>query len=175
MKRFRTFALIMIIPLLIIFAVMGYLAINAQQNDFKKMGVTTLTSINDNVVNVIYSSIYQQDVTMRNAQYMISMKKLMSHDTLGYRDFIFMNSIINYLTSAQTSYQYIDSIYLYMDNLVNFLASSSDELASFKGFYDTEWYDHYRKIPRDSNRYAETRELQRYRYDKSQKVITIYK
>ena len=173
-KRFRTFALIMIIPLLTIFGIMGYLVINAQQNDFKKIGANTLTSINDNVVNVIYSSIAQQDVAMRNAQYMVSMKKLMRHDTLTYRDIIFMDSIINYLTSAETSYRYIDSIYLYMDGLDNFLASSSDELVSFKTFYDTEWFDHYKKIPKDSNVFVETRELKRYSYDDAKDVITIY-
>jgi sensor histidine kinase YesM len=165
----------MIIPLMIIFGIMGYLVMNAQQNDFKKIGVNSLTSINDNIVNIIYSSIHQQDVTMRNAQYMISMKKLMSHDILVYRDIIFMNSIINYLTSAQTSYRYIDSIYLYMDGLDNFLSSSSDELASFTSFYDTEWYDHYRKIPKDSNQFVETREVQRHSYDTAKEVITIYK
>ncbi len=174
-KRFRTFALIMIIPLLTIFGVMGYIAINAQQNEFKKIGENTLTSINDNIVNIIYSSINQQDVAMRNAQYMISMKKLMSHDILVFKDIIFMDSIINYLTSAQTSYRYIDSIYLFMDGLDNFLSSSSDELASFKTFYDTEWFDHYNKIPKDNKQFVETRELKRNSYDKAKKVITIYK
>ena len=165
----------MIIPLMLIFGIMGYLVMNAQQNDFKKMGASTLTSINDNIVNVIYSSINQQDVAMRNAQYMISMKKLMSHDVLVYRDIIFMNSIINYLTSAQTSYRYIDSIYLYMNGLDNFLSSSSDELASFLTFYDSEWYDHYMRMPKDSNQFVETREVLKYHYDSPKNVITIYK
>lgn len=173
-KRFRTFALIMLIPLLTIFGIMGYLVINAQQNDFKKMGANTLSSINDNVVNVIYSSVHQQDVAMRNSQYMISMKKLMSHETLMYRDIIFMNSIINYLTSAQISYRYIDSIYLYMDDLDNFLSSSSDELASFKTFYDTEWFDHYKKMLKENNHFFETREIQKHSYDSAKEVITIY-
>lgn len=173
-KRFRTFALIMIIPLFIIFGVMGYLVIKAQQEDFQKIGVNTLNSINDNVINVIYSSINQQDVAMRNAEYMISMKKLMSHDILTYRDVIFMESMVNYLKSAQISYRYIDSIYLYMDGLENFLSSSSDELANFTTFNDTEWYDHYRKIPKENSHFVETRELQRYVYDKPKNVITIY-
>ncbi len=174
-KRFRTFASIMIIPLMIIFGIMGYLVINAQQNDLKKMGENTLTSINDNILNVIYSSINQQDVAMRNAQYMIAMKKLMSHDILVYRDIIFMNSMINYLTSAQTSYRYIDSIYLYMDGLDNFLSSSSDELASFLTFYDTEWYDHYMRIPSKSRQFVETREILKHHYDNPKQVITLYK
>lgn len=164
----------MIIPLLMIFGIMGYLVINAQQDDFKKMGANTLSSINDNIVNVIYSSVQQQDVAMRNSQYMISMKKLMSHEILMYRDIIFMNSIINYLTSAQISYQYIDSIYLYMDDLDNFLSSSSDDLASFKTFYDTEWFDHYKKMPKENNQFFETRELQKHSYDSAKDVITIY-
>ncbi len=62
-----------------------------------------------------------------------------------------------------------------MDGLDNFLSSSSDELASVKTFNDTEWLDHYRKIPKEDKQYVETRELQRYSYDKSKKVITIYK
>lgn len=175
LKRFRRFASIMIIPLIIIFGFMGYLIIKAQQNDFNKMGENALTSINDNIINVIYSSINQQDVAMRNQQYMISIKKLMGHEVLEYRDIIFMNSIINYLTSAQISYRYIDSIYLHMNGLDNFLSSSSDELASFQSFYDTEWYDHYKRMPIDEKQFVETRKIQRYHYDKSKNVITIYK
>lgn len=174
-KRFRTFAVIIIIPMILIFGIMGYIVINTQENDFKKMGDNTLTSINDNVVNVIYSSIHQQDVAMRNAQYMIAMKKLMSHNILVYRDIIFMDSMYNYLSSAQLSYQYINSIYLYMDGLTNFMSSSSDELASIATFNDIEWYSHYKKIPMDSKQFAETREIQRYSYDKPKEVITIYR
>lgn len=174
LKRLRNFALVMLIPLMLVFLIMGYEVIEAQQNDFKKIGDNTLNNINDNVINVIYSSINQQDVAMRNAQYMISMKKLMSHEILEYRDVIFMNAVINYLTSAETSYRYIDSIYLYMDGRNNFLASSSDELVSLLTFYDTEWYDHYRKIPKESTYYVENRSLQRYSYDKIKDVITIY-
>lgn len=173
-KRFRTFALIMIIPMIIIFTILGCFAINTQQNLFHGMGVSTLTSINDNVVNVIYSSIHQQDVAMRNAQYMISMKKLMGHDILVYRDIIFMDSMYNYLASAQLSYRYIDSIYLYMDGLNNFMTSSSDELASFTSFNDIAWFDHYKNIPKENDRYVETREIQRYTYDKTKEIITIY-
>ncbi len=173
-KRFRTFALIMIIPMIIIFSILGGFAINTQRDAFRSMGVSSLTSINDNVVNVIYSSIHQQDVAMRNAQYMISMKKLMSHDILVYRDIIFMDSMYNYLASAQLSYKYIDSIYLYMDGLNNFMTSSSDELASFTSFNDIAWFDHYKNIPKENDRYVETREIQRYTYDKPKEIITIY-
>lgn len=173
-KRLRTFALIMIIPMIIIFVILGCFAFNTQQDTFHSIGNSTLTSINDNVVNVIYSSIHQQDVAMRNAQYMISMKKLMSHDILVYRDIIFMNSMYNYLASAQLSYRYIDSIYLYMDGLNNFMTSSSDELASFTNFNDISWFDYYKNIPKEKDISVQTREIQRYTYGEAKEIITIY-
>lgn len=173
-KRFRTYALIMIIPMLLLFIIMGYLLIDAQKKDFEKMGSHTLESINENIINNIYGTIYQQDAIMRNAQYKLSMKKLLSHDLLEYRDIIFMNAMINFLKSSETSYTYIHSIYLYMDGLDNLLTSSSEELATFKSYYDIGWYDSYRQIPSDSRQFIETRKLQRYSYDKEKAVITVY-
>lgn len=61
-----------------------------------------------------------------------------------------------------------------MDGLTNFMSSSSDELASITTFNDIEWYSHYKKIPMGSKQFAETREIQRYSYDKPKEVITIY-
>ena len=174
-KRFRMYALIMLIPLLLLFILMGYLSIDAQQEEFKKQGVNTLSSINENVINVIYSSINQQDVIMRSAQFELSMKKLLSHDQMEYRDGIFMSDIINFLKSYETSYKYINSIYLYMDGLDNFLTSSSDELVTFRTYYDIGWLEIYKNMPFDSTRFVETRKLQRFTYDKTRNVITFFR
>lgn len=166
--------MIMIIPLLVIFIIMGFLIIKAQEDELKKMGAMTLTGINDNIVNIVYSSIHQQDVAMRNAQYMIAMKKLMTHEPLLYRDYIFMNSIINYLTSAQTSYRFIDSIYMYMDEVDNFLSSNLDALATFKTYYDEEWLEYYKDMPQEDKYLFESRTLQKHSYEEAENVITIF-
>lgn len=173
-KRFRTYALIMIIPMLMLFFIMGYLLIDAQKKDFEKIGSHTVENINENVLNNIYSTINQQDVILRNAQHRLSMKKLLSHDWLEYRDVIFMNATINFLKSSENSYTYIHSIYLFLDGMDNLLASSAEEVVSFKTYYDIAWYDRYRKIPSNTKQYIETRKLQRYRYDKEELVMTLY-
>lgn len=173
-KRFRTYALIMIIPMLLLFAIMGYLLIDAQKKDFEKMGIHTVDSINENIINTIYSTINQQDVILRNAQHRLAMKKLLSHDQLEYQDIIFMNAIINFLKSSENSYTYIHSIYLYLDGLDNLLSSSAEEVANFKTFYDIAWYDQYRKIPSDRKQFIETRKIQRYSFDEEKDVITVY-
>ena len=173
-KRFRTYALIMIIPMLLLFAIMGYLLIDTQKKEFEKMGVHTVGNINENIINNIYSTIEQQDAILRNAQHRLSMKKLLSHDSLEYRDVIFMNATINFLKSYENSYEYIHSIYLFLDGMDNLLTSSSEEVATFKNYYDLAWYDHYRRIPNELRQYIETRKLQRYTYDKEEEVITFY-
>ncbi len=153
---------------------MGYLLIETMMKDFEKMGGHTVASINENIINNIYSTIDQQDTILRNAQHRLSMKKLLSHDQLEYRDIIFMNATINFLKSSENAYTYIHSVYLYMDGKDNLLTSSSEELATFKTFYDLGWYDQYRRIPNDSNQYIEKRKLQRYTYAEEEDVITIY-
>ncbi len=173
-KRFQTYALIMIIPMLVLFSIMGYLLIDAKMKDFYRMGTHTVDSINQNIVNNMYSTIHQQDIILRNAQYKLSMKKLLSHDILEYRDIIFLNAMTNFLKSYENSYSYIHSIYLYMDGLDNLLTSSSTEVATFRSYYDIGWYDQYRMIPSDSRQYIETRKLQRYSYDEEKDVITLY-
>jgi sensor histidine kinase YesM len=160
--------------MLLLFIIMGYLLIDTQKKDFEKMGVHTVDSVNENILNNIYSTIEQQDDILRYEQHKLSMKKLLSHDLLEYRDIIFMYATTNFLRSYENSYSYIHSIYLYMDGLDNLLTSSYAELATFKNYYDIGWYDRYRKIPSDSNQYIETRTLQRYSYDKETDVITLY-
>ncbi len=173
-KRFRTFAVIMFIPLLLLFTVMGFLIIYAQQDALKKQGADTLKSINDNIVYVVYSTIHQQDVMMGNAQYKLSLQKLLSHDQLEYKDVIFMNAIKNFLKSSESSYPYINSVYLYIDGRDNYLTSSSDQLASTKTYYDKDWFYRYNKIPVEDKQFVETRWLKRYSYEPARKVITIY-
>jgi sensor histidine kinase YesM len=173
-KRFQTYAMIMIIPMLLLFIIMGYLLIDTQKKDFEKMGVHTVDSVNENILNNIYSTIEQQDDILRYEQHKLSMKKLLSHELLEYRDIIFMYATTNFLRSYENSYSYIHSIYLYMDGLDNLLTSSYAELATFKTYYDIGWYDQYRKIPSDSNQFIESRKLQRYSYDKEKDVITLY-
>ncbi|MGB8455095.1 MAG: histidine kinase [Anaerocolumna sp.] len=174
MKRFRTFAFIMFIPLLLLFIIMGFLNIYSQQEELKKQGVDTLKSINDNIVYVVYSTIHQQDVTMGSAQYKLSLQKLLSHDRLEFKDVVFMNAIENFIKSSESSYPYINSVYLYMDGRENFLTSSSDQLASTETYFDKDWFNHYKKIPKEDKQYVETRRLQRHSYEEPREVITIY-
>jgi len=164
----------MIIPLLLLFIIMGYLLIDTQMNDFKKMGSHTIDSINQNIMNNIYSTILQQNNILRNEHYKLSLKKLLSHEMLEYRDVIFMNAMINFLKSYENSYSYIYSIYLYMDGYDNLLTSSSIEMATFRTYYDIGWYDQYRKMLSDNDQHIERRKLQRYSYDEDKEVITLY-
>ena len=80
----------MFIPMLLLFIIMGYLLIDTQKKDFEKMGVHTVDSVNENILNNIYSTIEQQDDILRYEQHKLSMKKLLSHELLEYRDIIFM-------------------------------------------------------------------------------------
>lgn len=173
-KRFRTFSIIMFIPLLLLFTIMGFLMIYAQQEELKRQGTGTLKSINDNIVYVVYSTIHQQDVMMGSAQYKLSLQKLLSHDQLEYKDVIFMNAIKNFLKSSETSYPYINSVYLYIDGRDNFLTSASDQLASTKTYYDKEWFERYGKMPKGDKQFVETRWLKQYSYEPAKKVITVY-
>ncbi|QHQ63092.1 hypothetical protein Ana3638_21855 [Anaerocolumna sedimenticola] len=174
MKRFRTFAIIMFIPLLLLFIIMGFMNIYTQQEELKKQGANTLKSINDNIVYVVYSTIHQQDVMMGSAQYKLALQKLLSHAQLEFKDVVFMNAIENFLKSSETSYPYINSVYLYINGRDNFLASSSDQLASIKTYFDKDWFNHYKKIPKEDEQFVETRWLKRYSYEAAKEVITIY-
>lgn len=173
-KRFRTYAIIMIIPLLVLFLIMGYLILDTQQKELEKQGINTLESINDNIVYVAYSTIHQQDVMMRTAQYKLSIQKLLSHSKMEYQDVIFMNAARSFLRSFETSYPYINSIYLYLDGRDNYLTSSSEQLVSLQTFYDKKWFEKYSEMPEGERQFVETRWLKRYTYDEAKKVITIY-
>ncbi|WMJ87262.1 sensor histidine kinase [Anaerocolumna sp. MB42-C2] len=174
MKRFRTFAIIMFIPLLLLFIIMGFMNIYSQQEELKKQGVNTLKSINDNIVYVVYSTIHQQDVMMGSAQYKLALQKLLRHDRLEFKDVVFMNAIENFIRSSESSYPYINSVYLYIDGRNNFLTSSSDQLASVDNYYDKDWFNHYKSIPKEDKQFVETRWLKRHSYEEPKKVITIY-
>ncbi|WP_069999096.1 sensor histidine kinase [Cellulosilyticum sp. I15G10I2] len=173
-KRFRTYAIIMIIPLLVLFLIMGYLILETQQRELEKQGVNTLKSINDNIVYVAYSTIHQQDMMMGIAQYKLSIQKLFNHSELEYQDVIFLNAAKSFLRSFESAYPYINSIYFYLDGRNNYLTSSSEQLVSLQTFYDKAWFEKYSKMSEEEKQFVETRWIKRYQYEEAKKVITIY-
>lgn len=173
LRRVRSFFVIMIIPNLLLFVVIGMVLLGTQKAALRERGPVTLNSIEESLEASLYNTSYQVDVLMTNASYSLALKKLLSHTEMTQKDQMFFSVLKNFFASYKSSYNYIHSIYLYLDGVDQFLTSNGQR-ASVDTYYDTEWLREYKGMKKEYKVFTNTRWLQRYSYDEPVEVLTIY-
>ena len=78
LKKIKTYFLIMIIPTLLLFIMLGYLLISVQQKQIKEEGKNSLNSFNDSLEASLYNMWYQLDVLMSNSSFSLSLRNLLN-------------------------------------------------------------------------------------------------
>ena len=78
LKKIKTYFLIMIIPTLLLFIILGYLLISVQQKQIKEEGKNSLNSFNDSLEASLYNMGYQLDVLMSNSSFSLSLRNLLN-------------------------------------------------------------------------------------------------
>lgn len=173
LKRVRSFFMIMIIPNLLLFAVIGAFLLVSQQTAMKERGPVTLNGIEESLEASLYNTSYQMDVLMSNPSYSLSLKRLLADRDMDQKDLLFFSVLKNFFASYKSSYLYIHSIYLYLDGMEQFLTSTG-QLGSVHTYYDLDWLKDYQGMNREEKVSTSRRWLQRYSYDEPVEVLTIY-
>lgn len=174
LKKIKTYFLIMIIPTLLLFIILGYLLISVQQKQIKEEGKNSLNSFNDSLEASLYNMGYQLDVLMSNSSFSLSLRNLLNQTTMQQNDRIVFNMLKYFFNSYRSAYDYVNSVYLYLDGKDRFLTSASGQIADINTYYDTEWVDEYRTMEHEDKMFTSRRWIKRNAYDEPVEVISLY-
>jgi two-component system sensor histidine kinase YesM len=172
-KRWKTFFLIMLVPIIILSTLSTFFLYNESKNAANEKSVNTLNIIYDNLDVVLSSSAYQYELLTYNPRLVLSLEKILFNDTFDYNDVIFLNSIRTTLSAIPQSHEYIASIYLYLDGADKFY-SSDEGAVELSNTRDTAWHTSYTNSTDDMRLWVERREYKQYEYMDAYKYITVF-
>ena len=172
--RWKQFFTIMLIPILAMSIIAGIYMYAENTKSSVRKTANSLELLNENMNSIMSASAYQYDLLTYNPSLILSLRKLLSEETLSYTDIVFLNTLQSLLNaSANVEEDYVDSIYLYLDGYDSFL-SSTDGLLTLNTAKDTEWFDYY-----SSQDYQEIliepREFLKYSFDEPIQYLTLYR
>lgn len=172
-SRWKQFFIIMLIPLLLITGIgCIYLYTKNTTSSVRKIS-NSLELLNESLNGIMNVSAYQYDLLTYNSSLVLSLKKLLSEQTLSYTDIVFLNTLQSLLNASADTNNYIDSIYLYLDGYDSFL-SSSDGLLTLENAKDVDWYKFYSTEDMQDTQ-IQLREFQKYSYDVPLEYLTLYR
>ena len=174
MKRFRTFSIIMILPIVIISLISLFILVQNKKAELLHQEMNTVNRINDTLDNTISNAIFQQNSMMSNAQYALSLKKVMAYSDMDLKDSIFLAALKTLLSKYEASNTYIHSIYLYLDGTNRIMTSEAEEIASLQKFHDLDFLQGYQSMNPEDRMYIISRPVKRYSFEKAVDVATIY-
>ena len=173
LKRCKSFFLIMLIPIMILFCLSTVFIYIGSKDSITQKSANSLSIINDNLDIVLGTSAYQYELLTYNPRLVLSLEKLLRHNTFEYTDVIFLNSVKTSLSAIAQAHSYIDSIYLYLDGYDSYF-SSSDGIADLNTTKDEGWYEMYETADLDSRMWIQKREFQEYTYAEPKKYMTMF-
>lgn len=173
-KRFRSYFLIMFLPMLLVFLVTGYFLMSSQQKKIEDEGPATLDSFEESMEATLYNVGYQLDVMMSNSSFSLSLKNLLGNSGMEQKDQIFYDLLKNFFSTYEMAYSYVHSVYLHIDGKDRFMTSASGLIANVDTYYDMEWMDEYLAMDKDERIFTSRRWIQRYSYDEPTEIISVY-
>lgn len=171
-KRFKHFVSILLIPTFSVFFIFIILMYKADERLLQQNAENTLNQVEENIELVINNTLFQQDLMAMNPQFALSLEKILTFTELNYNEYSFMNTMKTILQSFEKSHAYIDSIYLYIDGKEK-VFSSDEGVCLLESFMDKNWYNRYKEIDLDKERFIERREVKD-EIGKGKELITIY-
>ena len=105
---------------------------------------------------------YQLDVLMSNSSFSLSLKNLLDQTSMQQNDRIVFDMLKYFFNSYQSAYEYVHSVYLYLDGKERFLTSASGQIANINTYYDVEWYQEYQDMEIEDRMFTSRRWIERY-------------
>ena len=173
LKRFKQFLLITLIPTLLLSAVFLGFQVRSSIETTTTESSNTLVRVDDNITNVVSSSVYQYELLTYNPRLALSLKKFFQHDDFTYSDVVLLNSLRVLLGSVAQAHDYISSIYLYLDGFDDFF-STTKGFQSIAGFSDQDWFSVYRQMDDDKRFWITRRTFEEYSYIPPTQYITVF-
>jgi len=176
-KRFFLFS----IPIMVCVCIMGAVSIWAVRNYVEKRIVRTNTEIL-NLFNDKLELIFS-DIDLVNHSFITNTDILtnLNRDLTGNKELSWegaknLDYINKFLIVTSSVNDFIESIYLYIDNPKGWFLTSSSGLTNFDLFTDIGWFDSFSDLRKELSLWTELRIFKQYEFEREEhRVITIYR
>lgn len=173
LKRFRTYFISMIVPLIIFCSITLIITNHYIEAKVRQQSTVTLSHVEDNFEFVVNNSTFQYELLTNTPTLVISLRQLLTQESFNYSDIVFIYNIKTLLGASVSSEQYIDSIYLYLDGYENFF-SSQDDILKVDAHADNNWFTIYQASSPEVNKWIVKRSLKEFTYTESKNVISLF-
>lgn len=173
-RRLRLHYVVMIIPTVILFLVVGVIMVNLEQRSLQDKSRASLVSIDESMDESLYNMGTQIDSMMTNASFSLSLKKTLSSKEMKPGESLVFSMVKYFFRSYRISYTYINSIYLYIDGGDRFLSTAAGNVTSTQGYFDGGWLDEYQEMSPDVQTHICSRWIQRNSFEDPVEVISLF-
>ena len=172
-KRFKHYLAIFLLPsLIMLFLIFGIISVSTT-NDMCRESSRSLETMNETFHLITENAFRQPDIMTLNPQMMVSLRKILLFSATNYTDYIFLNNMKALLSSTAKSSPFIRSLFLYLEPFDSFF-SSSGGICNLQNYYDTSWYDIYRKLPKNTKQIMIPRTIPTSSSADGYEALTIY-
>ena len=144
-RRMRKFAALVLVPIVLLLAVTFSMAVSTQQNNIQQTNARGVEAVETNISLVLDSVLMQNQYITGMTRTGMVMNKALRRDALSYTDVTYLRSLVTSMTSMVNSYDYLDTVLLYLDGYDRALTSGGvtdlDE-EDYEG-----WYRLYQAMP----------------------------
>ncbi len=144
-KRFRHYFLQMLVPTLVVFFVFFAVIIARSVRETRSTVRYSLENLSSNMKSAIESPITQNDTLTSSPRFSSSMRNFLTGRVEEYGDLVIMKTMRATLNSIVDAGEYLDSIYLMLDDR-DFILSSKDGLRAIASYADDSWVQDARTL-----------------------------
>jgi two-component system sensor histidine kinase YesM len=176
LHHLKRLSILLLLPLVLL----GFLSIIVTQSYIKdevnKNNMITLRQISQQI-DLILNEFETLSLNFSgNPNLIVPLKKVFYNSSFTYDDYKLFTVIKSYFESNSHVKPYVQSIYIYYDNVQDRLISSVDTgITNLAVYHDRAWYESYLRNKSVREVWSELRSVQRYSNDRTDLVLTVYK
>lgn len=178
-KFFVKNLVLFLIPMLIPMLILGTLSYHVTQKYVKSEAArnnTNLFSQIDRSIQLLFQEMDSLYLSFNRPETVYSLKEVLRTNLLTYEQNQLMNTLKNIINTPVNSRNYIESIYVYIENQNGyFITSYTEGLVRLGQYHDTSWYQTYQDQKYNPNVFTETRTIRRFHNEKPRAITTVYK
>lgn len=173
-KNLLLFLAPLLFPVVILGSLSIYITQQYIQGEINKNNLVLFNQLDRNMEQ-IFNEMESLSVSLGNLDVLFRMEDILQTQTLTLEDIRLMKVIQNYLRAPASVKPYIESIYVYVNNNYNQFLANGAGLISLDDFHDTSWINSYNQNRDLTGIWTESRQIQRFSFEKPISVTTMYK
>ena len=141
LRRMRNFMAVVLIPIALLIIVTVSMTMSTQKRRMSQTNDRGIEAVQTNISMVLDSVLTQNRYITGMTRASMVMKKAFRRESLSYADSVYLRSLISSLTSMVNSYDYLDSVLIYIDGYDRALTSGGIADLSEQDY--ESWYQVY--------------------------------